>query len=307
MGRRRKNGRDINGMILLDKSSDKTSNFELQQIRRLFNANKAGHTGSLDPIATGMLPICLGESTKFSQFLLDADKGYRVIGKLGEKTETSDREGAVIQEANVNISVDQLNATLHDFRGEIQQIPSMYSALKHQGQPLYKYARKGIEIERASRTVNIYSLTLESFDSPFFTLYVECSKGTYIRNLVEDIGDQLGCGAHVFELDRTYVGHFASENMITFEQLEIIKQNSGFEGLDQLLMPVDSAIRDWPQVIVSTEMTHYLLHGQAVRVADAPHQGLIRLISPNQQFLGVGEMNEDGLIAPKRLISTAEN
>ena len=304
MGRRRKSGRNIDGIILLNKAGDKTSNFELQQVRRLFNANKAGHTGSLDPIATGMLPICFGESTKFSQYLLDSDKGYTVMGKLGEKTETSDREGEIIQTAEVNVSLEQLQLVLKQFRGEIQQVPSMYSALKHEGQPLYKYARQGIVIERQARTQQIYLLELETFESPYFQLRVECSKGTYIRNLVEDIGDTLGCGAHVTELHRDFVGHFDAMDMISFDELEALKQTQGFEGIDEQLLPVDSAIADMQALTLTAEMSHYILQGQAVMIAHAPTDELLRLFSHEGQFLGVAAMDENGLIAPKRLISS---
>ncbi len=304
MGRRRKSGRNIDGMILLNKSINKTSNFELQQVRRLFNANKAGHTGSLDPLATGMLPICFGESTKFSQFLLDADKGYRVTGKLGEKTETSDADGEIIQTLPVSVTKKQLLKVMENFRGDIKQIPSMYSAIKHNGQPLYKLARQGLTVERAPRDITIYDLKLISFDSPWFVLDVECSKGTYIRNLVEDIGDQLNCGAHVTALDRTWVGPFDPENMISFEELSAIKEEQGFTGLDEQLLPVDTPVADWPELHLRDDLAHYFLQGQAILIPNAPTDELFRLYGPNDKFLGVGEVDDDGKVAPRRLIST---
>lgn len=220
MGRRRKRGRDITGILLLDKPTDITSNKALQQAKFLYFAAKAGHTGALDPIATGVLPICFGEATKFSQYLLNADKKYRVTAKLGEKTTTADREGEVIESKPVDVTEEQLVKVLQQFKGTISQVPSMYSALKKDGVPLYKLARKGIEVERDAREVDIYSLELVTFSDDEFVLDVHCSKGTYVRNLVEDIGDELGCGAHVLELRRTAVGDFNLGQTVTLAHLE---------------------------------------------------------------------------------------
>ena len=304
MGRRgRSKGRKINGIFLLNKPVGVSSNHALQRIKRLFKAAKAGHTGSLDPLASGMLPICLGEATKFSQYLLDSDKRYQVQGLLGIKTETADAEGAAIATSEVNVSESEYLSVMENYRGDIEQIPSMYSAIKVDGQPLYKLARQGITIERKSRPVTIHELELTSFDSPYAEMDVFCSKGTYIRNLVEDIGDDLGCGAHVTRLHRSQVGPYKAESMLTFEQAEAIVEESGLEGLDKMLLPVYSSVADWPEVILSSSLAFYVQQGQAVQVSDAPLEGGIRLMTEDGQFLGIGELNEDGLVAPKRLIS----
>ncbi len=304
MARRRNKGRPLDGLLLLNKAAGETSNASLQKVKRLYNAQKAGHTGSLDPLATGMLPICFGEATKFSQFLLDADKSYRVTGKLGERTETADADGEVIETRPVNISEKQLRDVMDCFRGEIEQIPSMYSALKFQGKPLYKYAREGIEIEREPRKVNIFEMALVNFESPYFTMEVECSKGTYIRNLVEDMGDKLACGAHVTALHRNWAGCFESEEMISLHTIQQIFDDKGFTGIDELLMPTDELTMDFPAVELTEDMMHYMLHGQALQVADSPMEGLVRIYGPDNFFLGVGEIDDDGKVAPKRLIST---
>ena len=304
MGRRgRSNGRKINGIFLLNKPVGVSSNHALQRIKRLFKAAKAGHTGSLDPLASGMLPICLGEATKFSQYLLDSDKRYQVQGLLGIKTETADAEGAAIATSEVNVSEQEFLSVMETYRGNIEQIPSMYSAIKVDGQPLYKLARQGITIERKSRPVTIHELELMNFDSPYAEMDVYCSKGTYIRNLVEDIGDDLGCGAHVTRLHRSQVGPYQAEGMLTFEQAEAIVEESGLEGLDEMLLPVYSSVADWPEVILNSSLAFYVQQGQAVQVSDAPLKGGIRLMTDDGQFLGIGELNEDGLVAPKRLIS----
>lgn len=304
MARRRKKGRPIDGLLLLNKDAGETSNASLQKVRRLYHAQKAGHTGSLDPLATGMLPICFGEATKFSQFLLDADKSYRVTAKLGEKTETADADGEIIETCPVNISEKQLRDAIDLFRGEIEQIPSMYSALKFQGKPLYKYAREGIEIEREPRKVNIFEMELVNFETPFFTLEVECSKGTYIRNLVEDIGEELACGAHVTALHRNWAGCFEAEEMISLANLEEIYSDKGFTAIDELLMATDQLTMDYPAVELTDDMMHYILHGQALQVSDSPAAGLVRIYGPDYFFLGIGEIDNDGKVAPKRLIST---
>jgi len=304
VGRRgRSNGRKINGIFLLNKPVGVSSNHALQRIKRLFKAAKAGHTGSLDPLASGMLPICLGEATKFSQYLLDSDKRYQVQGLLGIKTETADAEGAAIATSEVNVSEKEFLSVMEKYRGNIEQIPSMYSAIKVDGQPLYKLARQGITIERKSRPVTIHELELTSFDSPYAEMDVYCSKGTYIRNLVEDIGDDLGCGAHVARLHRSQVGPYKADGMLTFEQAEAIVEESGLEGLDKTLLPVYSSVADWPEVILNSSLAFYVQQGQAVQVSDAPLKGGIRLMTDDGQFLGIGELNEDGLVAPKRLIS----
>ncbi len=304
MARRgRSRGRKVNGIFLLNKPKGISSNQALQKVKRLFNAAKAGHTGSLDPLASGMLPICLGEATKFSQYLLDSDKRYQVQGLLGIKTETADAEGEAIATSKVNVNEPELLSVMENYRGDIEQIPSMYSAIKVNGQPLYKLAREGITIERESRPVTIYELELLNFDSPYVEMDVHCSKGTYIRNLVEDIGDDLDCGAHVTRLHRSQVGPYQEDGMITLEQAEALVEGSGMAALDELLLPVYSSVSNWPEVILNTSLAFYIQQGQPIQVVDAPDEGGVRLMTDDGKFLGIGEINEDGMVAPKRLIS----
>lgn len=305
MGRRRKRGRDITGILLLDKPTVITSNKALQQAKFLYFAAKAGHTGALDPIATGVLPICFGEATKFSQYLLNADKKYRVTAKLGEKTTTADREGEVIESKPVDVTEEQLVKVLQQFKGTISQVPSMYSALKKDGVPLYKLARKGIEVERDAREVDIYSLELVAFSGDEFVLDVHCSKGTYVRNLVEDIGDELGCGAHVLELRRTAVGDFTLEQTVSMAHLEELKQADAKLELDELLVPVEQALSHMPLVQLTDDEAYYIRLGQAVQIAGVPVEGSVGLLHENQ-FIGVGVINDDGKVAPSRLIRTDE-
>ena len=304
MARKRK-GRSIDGLLLLNKSTGESSNASLQKVKRLFQAAKAGHTGSLDPLATGMLPICLGEATKFSQFLLNADKAYRVTAKLGERTETSDSEGKIVETRKVDVSKQQLLDVIDKFRGDTLQVPSMYSALKHNGQPLYKLARQGIEVERQPRPITIYAAELVSFDAPYLVMDVECSKGTYIRTLIDDIGELLGCGAHVTALHRSWVAAFDANEMVTFEELSELNETEGLDALDGCLLEADTAVLDFPEANLTAEMSDYILHGQPILVPKSPQNGLVRLYNHQHQFIGVGEVNDDGLIAPKRLISTA--
>lgn len=305
MGRRRKRGRDITGILLLDKPTDVTSNKALQQTKFLYFAAKAGHTGALDPIATGVLPICFGEATKFSQYLLNADKKYRVTAKLGEKTATADREGEVIESRPVDVSEAQLVKLLQQFKGTISQVPSMYSALKKEGVPLYKLARQGIEVERDAREVHIYSLELVSFAGDEFVLDVHCSKGTYVRNLVEDIGEELNCGAHVLELRRTAVGDFGIEQTVTMTQLEELKQADAKLEMDELLLPVEKVLQHMPIIQLNDDQAYYIRQGQAVQIPDSPLEGSVCLLH-NEQFIGVGTINDDGNIAPSRLVRTDE-
>ena len=300
MARRRK-GRAINGVLLLDKASGITSNKALQQVRYLFKAQKAGHTGSLDPLASGLLPICLGEATKFSQYLLNADKTYEVTGKLGEKTTTSDAEGEIVETAEVNVVEQDIQALIPEFSGEIEQVPSMYSALKHQGKPLYEYARAGITIEREARKISIYELELTHFEAPYFSMRVKCSKGTYIRNLVEDIGDRLGCGAHVTVLRRTGAGHFTADEMLSFEALETKSEDLSL--LDELLKPMDILLEGYPEAHLESDMTDYFLHGQPVFMPSLPLDEIIRVYDHSGRFLGVAKINDDGMLAPKRLVN----
>ncbi|MEI8628779.1 tRNA pseudouridine(55) synthase TruB [Vibrio sp. M60_M70] len=308
MARRRK-GRPINGVILLDKPTGISSNDALQKVKRIYFAEKAGHTGALDPLATGMLPICLGEATKFSQFLLDSDKRYRVIAKLGERTNTSDSDGEVVETRPVDVTLDKLEACIDKFRGESDQVPSMFSALKYQGKPLYEYARKGIEVPRESRKITVYEIVLHRFEGDEVEMEVHCSKGTYIRTIVDDLGEMLGCGAHVTMLRRTGVAKYPYEKMVTLEQLnELLEQAhreelAPRELLDPLLLPMDTAVEDLPEVNLVPELADMVQHGQPVQVFGAPTEGSLRLTMGEEcLFIGVGEMNEDGKIAPKRLV-----
>lgn len=305
MSRRKPRGRNVNGILLLDKAIGITSNTALQKVKRLYQASKAGHTGSLDPLASGLLPLCMGEATKLSSFLLDADKAYEGVCKLGVKTSTADAEGEVIETRPVPaLSEAQLDATLEKFVGDIEQIPPMHSAIKMQGQPLYKLAHQGIEVERQPRQVTIHSLRLTRIESDEFAFELHCSKGTYVRTLVEDIGEVLGCGAHLSALRRTVVGPFELSHAVTMEALERTAADSGFSGLDSLLIPMDQALEKWPAVHLSENSTYYVRQGQAVQVAKAPTSGWVRLFASNDHFLGVGQILEDGRVAPKRLVNT---
>ena len=305
MGRRQVRGRDVNGILLLDKPSGITSNDALQQVKRLFYAKKAGHTGSLDPLASGVLPICMGEATKVSAFLLDADKRYQVRCQLGVRTTTADAEGEVVETRPVvPWTAEQIDTVFDEFRGRIEQIPPMYSALKHQGQRLYKLARQGVEVEREPRPVDIYELTLTGQGDDWIDIDVHCSKGTYIRTLAEDIGEKLGCGAHVSALRRSMVGPYGAGQLVTLEQLQYLKEND-MPAMDDLLLPIESALSQWPDVDLSTDAAFYLQQGQPVLVPHAPTSGWVRLYEGNRSFLGMGEILDDGRVAPRRLMKSA--
>ncbi len=300
---KRRRGRDVNGILLLDKEGGLTSNGALQQAKRLFAAAKAGHTGSLDPLATGVLPLCFGEATKISQFLLDADKQYRVTARLGQRTDTADSEGAVIEERPVpEIVAADFDASLDQFRGTIEQLPPMYSALKHKGTPLYKLARAGEEVERKRRRISIYHLELLSLEPDAFTLEVHCSKGTYIRTLVDDIGELLGCGAHVTALRRTRAGCFGEEDCVDMETLAARKEDGGFEAVDELLVPVDAAVQELPEVVLPAATAIWIRRGQPVIARHLPTEGLVRLYE-EKEFIGIGSILDDGRVAPRRLIA----
>jgi len=307
MARRKPRGRNVNGIVLLDKPVGITSNSALQKVKRLFDANKAGHTGSLDPLASGLLPLCLGEATKLSSFLLDADKVYAGVCQLGVKTSTADAEGEVISTRPVPaLDEQQITAVLQQFTGDIEQIPPMHSAIKRQGQPLYKLAHQGIEVEREPRQVTIYRLTLTRLETDAFAFEVHCSKGTYIRTLVEDIGEVLGCGAHLAALRRTMVGPFMlAEGGITLDELERLRDEEGVAALDRQLLPMDKALDNWPAVRLSENSTFYVRQGQPVQVAKAPTSGWVRLFAANDHFIGVGQILEDGRVAPKRLFNVS--
>jgi len=305
---RRKRGRPVNGILLLDKPLGVSSNHALQRAKRLFDAAKAGHTGSLDPLASGVLPLCFGEATKFSQYLLDADKAYASTFVLGVATETGDVEGAVIETRDAShLSESDVEQALEHFRGEIDQVPSMYSAIKHQGQPLYKLARKGLEVERKSRRVVIKRLDLLAFrpgSKPEVDVDIECTKGTYVRSLAEDLGAALGCGGHVSALRRTQAGPFGIERCVTIASLEALQEKGDLAALDALLLPSDEAIKTMPLVELTESAGFYLRQGQPVLVSNAPRSGMVRVALEDGEFLGVGEILEDGRIAPRRLIVT---
>jgi tRNA pseudouridine55 synthase len=295
------NQRNLNGILLLDKPTGITSNGALQRAKWLLKARKAGHTGSLDPIASGLLPICLGEATKLSGFLLNTDKRYRVRVRLGIATETGDIEGAVTETQPVPpLTEDLIERTLAGFRGEILQVPPMHSALKHQGQRLYDLARKGIEVEREARRITIYELRLEAFDAEGMELEVHCSKGTYIRTLAEDLGRALGCGGHVESLRRTAVGDFDVREAHTLEHLESLSD----EESPGLLLPMDRIVAGLPSVQLNEELSFYLRKGEAVLIPKAPTQGWVRLYGRQSVFMGMGEVLDDGRIAPRRLLKT---
>ena len=300
--------RPIDGVLLLDKPQGMTSNHILQWVKHRYQAEKAGHTGSLDPLATGVLPICLGEATKYSHYLLEADKSYRTRLRFGQKTNTADADGEVVEERPVpDITPASLEAVLAQFRGDILQVPSMFSALKQDGRPLYELARAGIEVPREARPVTIYSLTLDVLEPPFAELTVACSKGTYIRNLVEDIGEVIGCGAHVVELRRLSAGPFTLAQAVTPAQIEALEPQ-GFPALDSLLLPSWAGLADWPRVELSESSAYYLRHGNPVRASGLPREGSVLIFQVEadaEEFLGVGFVDDDGMLAPKRLLKSS--
>ena len=309
MSRPRRRGRDIHGVLLLDKPQGLSSNDALQKVKRIYNANRAGHTGALDPLATGMLPICLGEATKFSQYLLDSDKRYRVIARLGQRTDTSDADGQIVQERPVNFTQAQLDAALDTFRGDIQQVPSMFSALKYQGKKLYEYARQGIEVPREARSITVYELQFIRWEGDELELEIHCSKGTYIRTITDDLGELLGCGAHVIYLRRLQVAKYPIARMVTLEQLNALLEQAQQQAiapselLDPLLMPMDSPAEDFPEVNLLPAVAGYVKQGQPVQAAGAPASGLVRITEGEERkFIGIGEIADDGRVAPRRLV-----
>ena len=299
---RRRKVRNISGIVVLDKANGLSSNAALQEVKRLYEANKAGHAGSLDPLATGVLPVCLGEATKVSQFLLDSDKRYRARIKLGIRTDTGDSEGSII-ERNEGISVSRkaVERALTKFKGEVEQVPPMHSAIKMNGVPLYKLARKGITVEREPRLVTLYQICLVEFVNSELELEISCSKGTYIRTIADDLGQELGCGAHVIELRRTQAGVFTEKDSISSEELALEKENRGLDKIDQFLIPMDRAIQDLPEVNLPSITASHVKNGQAVLVRHLPKNGLVRMYE-DEQFIGIGSIDDDGKVAPKRLI-----
>jgi tRNA pseudouridine55 synthase len=304
VARRKNKGRSVHGIVVLDKALGGSSNHALQQVKRLFDANKAGHTGALDPLATGVLPLCLGEATKVSQFLLDSDKAYRARIKLGVRTDTADSEGEVIATADAGtVTEAQIKSALTQFEGDIEQVPPMYSALKRDGQPLYKLAREGKTVEREPRAITVYSIELTDFDpqSQELEIEVDCSKGTYIRTIADDLGQIIGCGAHIIALRRLKAGAFTLADSQSLEELEAAKQADGFTAIDAMLMPMDKAIDTLPAVHLPAYTAQFLKQGQAVQVNKPPADGLLRLYE-DEEFIGIGIIDDDGKVAPKRLI-----
>jgi tRNA pseudouridine55 synthase len=303
MGRSRKKGRDISGVLLFDKPLGMSSNQALQRVRHLFSARKAGHTGSLDPLATGLLPLCLGEATKYSSYLLDADKHYNTVAHLGSRSTTGDAEGDKIDQRSVPpFDTAQLEEVLSGFTGESLQIPPMYSAIRQDGKRLYELARQGREVERPPRPIRIDRLLLTGHGDDRLHLSVSCSKGTYIRSLVEDIGEALGCGAYVEELRRTGVSPYIEPEMWTLEALAEKAETSEAE-LDACLIPVDTALSVFPELKLDEKQSLDMLHGRSVESGNVLGAGLYRLYDDENRFIGLGEVGDDSLVKPKRLIS----
>lgn len=304
MARSRKSGRAIDGVFLLDKPLGESSNRYLQRVRAIFNAKKAGHTGALDPLASGMLPICLGESTKFSQYLLDADKTYYVRAKLGIRTDTSDADGEVVETRPVTVGPEQIQQACLAYLGDSEQVPSMYSALKHEGKPLYWYARQGITVERPARPITIFDMSVDDITDDEFALTVRVSKGTYIRSLVDDIGQDLGCGAYVTELRRTRVADYPTEKMLTFDALQALAdehKDERFEVIDQYLLPADSPVASLPKCELTPAQRVGIQYGQAQRLTGGIEIGEYRMYCEGC-FLGVGDLRADSHIYVKRLV-----
>ena len=298
--------RTVDGLLLLDKPTGMTSNAALQRVKRLFRARKAGHTGSLDPLASGLLPLCFGQATKVSAYLLDADKAYVVTAGWGARTDTGDADGEVIETSpRQSCAQEELKTALAALTGPIEQVPPMYSALKKDGKRLYELARAGIEVERAPREVTIHALDIETFDPSAPVLRVVCSKGTYVRTLVEDLATRMGTVGHVRALRRTRAGPFTGERMVTLAEIEAAA-DAGDAALDALLIPVDEALVELPAVSLDREQSWYLRHGNPVRLAGAPAAGICRVYDDQARFLGVGEALRDGRIAPKRLFTPPE-
>ena len=301
----KRKGRLINGILVLNKPVGISSNSALQEVKRLFFAAKAGHAGSLDPNASGVLPISLGEATKFSQYLLNSDKTYEATIVLGCSTTTGDTEGEVLQIGDTShITTDSIEKVLSKLRGNIQQIPPMYSAIKHKGRRLYQLAREGKEVERKARSIKVITLEQRRFRSgkrAEVDIFLICSKGTYVRSLAEDIGSMLGIGAHVRNLCRLGAGPYQIEDSICFNALREAREE-GFYKMDSLLQPMDTALGFIPKLLVSDEGGYFLRQGQSVLVPNAPRNGMVRLAFKNDEFFGLGEVLEDGRIAPRKMV-----
>ena len=292
--------RDLNGVLLLDKSTGYSSNAALQKARYCFQARKAGHTGSLDPLASGLLPVCFGEATKFSGFLLDSDKRYEVRIRLGVETDTGDSEGRELRHAPVPPLTDlMLDSVLSEFKGPILQTPPMYSALKHQGRRLYDLARQGIEVDRPARPVTIYDIKLLGFDESTLSLDVLCSKGTYIRSLAESIGAHLGCGGHVEMLRRTGAGGFSVQEAITQEGLEAQSEPEREQGLK----PLSVLVGGLPRLVLEVPEALRVQHGNEIQIAETGLEGVVSLFDAEERFYGVGMIAQQGRLLPKRMVS----
>ena len=290
--------RALDGVLLFDKPLALSSNIALQKVRRLFHAEKAGHTGTLDPMATGLLPVCFGEATKFTNYLLEADKTYRALIRLGQTTTTGDVEGDITGSCAVNLDISQVRAVLGSFIGEIQQIPPMHSAIKHQGKPLYEYIRKGETIMRTSRAVIIYELILEDFSGEDIEITVRCSKGTYVRTLAEDIGLALGCGAHLRGLRRTAIGKFSHEDAYDLAHMESVTMPER----EAFVLPTDSLVHDLPVVELDVSQVTCIAQGQRLLIDTVLRDGKVRLYGAGR-FIGVADLVEQRLI-PVRLLSS---
>jgi len=299
---RRKRELDVHGIILLDKPVGISSNRALQKVRGIFQARKAGHTGSLDPFATGMLPICLGEASKTAAFMLEAGKRYRATARLGEATTTGDVEGEVILTCSLpDVDSENLTQTLKQFMGEVKQVPPMYSALKHQGKPLYEYARAGIEIDRPARSVTIHQLSLLEWQSPRLTFDVHCSKGTYIRTLAEDIASTLGSCAHLVELRRLLVEPFDDFPMVTLEQLQEAHDHG---GLQDFLLPIDAGLPAWPRVDLDSIQHGKFMHGNYFSFSvEGLQAGKVRVYGPEGDLLGLADVSTQGILQPSRVFN----
>jgi tRNA pseudouridine55 synthase len=295
-------GRDVRGILLLDKPRGVTSNRALQHVKRLYGAAKAGHTGSLDPLATGMLPICFGAATRLGGFLLDAEKAYRVTGRFGVATDTADADGTVTERVDEpRPTMAALRDVLGRFRGEIDQVPPMYSALKQGGKRLYELARRGVVVEREPRRVTIFELALERYEWPDAEIYVRCSKGTYVRSLVVDLAAALGTVAHVAELRRVAVEPFGGDPMATVEELQALAASGGTDALDARLLPPDRALTGWPEVMLSSDAAERLAHGQAVAADPAWPLGRVKVYRESRELLAIGEITPDRRLAPHRV------
>jgi tRNA pseudouridine55 synthase len=305
---RRRKGRSIDGILVLDKPPGRSSNGAMVTARAIYNATKAGHTGALDPLATGVLPVCFGEATKFSQFLLDADKEYRSHFIFGQRTDTGDAEGAVLAEVDASdLTAAELELHIAALRGDILQVPPMYSALKRDGKPLYELARKGITVDRPARPVTIREFELESFTPGVIAVAVvrvRCTKGTYIRSLAEDLGIAIGCGGHVSSLRRLQAGPFVEAQAVSTDALQVLRDADDFVGLDALLLPITDALGHIPKLTLAETAVYYLLQGQPVQVSGAPTSGAVVLLAEDGKFLGIGEILDDGRVTPRRLLST---